>query len=52
MGVLEDQEVYGPDLNGVRYMTLYGIKGLSAYACHAEALGESDPWVSKFIYKV
>ncbi|XP_045171655.2 hydroxylamine reductase-like [Mercenaria mercenaria] len=51
VGVLEDQQIYGPDINGVRYMTLYGIKGLSAYACHAEALGENDPWVSKFIYR-
>ncbi|XP_060588492.1 hydroxylamine reductase-like, partial [Ruditapes philippinarum] len=51
VGVLEDQQIYGPDINGVRYMTLYGIKGLSAYACHADALGESDPWVSKFIYR-
>lgn len=51
VGVLEDQEVYGPDINGVRYMTLYGIKGLSAYACHAAGLGETDPWVTKFIYQ-
>ena len=33
-------------------MTIYGMKGLSAYACHATALGENDPEISKFIYKV
>lgn len=52
VGVLDEQEVYGADINGVRYMTVYGIKGLAAYACHAAGLGEVDPWVSKFIYKV
>lgn len=51
VGVLANQEVYGTDVNGVRYMIIYGIKGLSAYACHARSLGEKDPWVSKFIYQ-
>lgn len=51
VGVLENQSIYGADVNGVRYMTIYGIKGLSAYACHASALGENDPGVSKFIYE-
>ncbi|KAL4223876.1 hypothetical protein ACF0H5_017340 [Mactra antiquata] len=49
VGVLEDQDIYGPDVNGVRYMTIYGIKGLAAYSVHAESLGEDDPLVSKFI---
>ena len=51
VGVLENQDLYGADVNGVRYMTIYGMKGLSAYACHATALGENDPEISKFIYK-
>lgn len=51
VGVLETQDVYGTDVNGVRYMTIYGIKGLAAYASHAIHLGETDPWVSKFIYE-
>ena len=25
---------------------------MAAYAAHAIALGEQDPWVSKFIYQV
>ena len=33
-------------------MIIYGIKGMAAYAAHAIALGEQDPWVSKFIYQV
>ena len=49
---MEDQKEYGSDVNGVRYMTLYGIKGLAAYAVHASCLGEHDPWVPKFIYQV
>ncbi|KAH3891569.1 hydroxylamine reductase-like [Dreissena polymorpha] len=51
VGVLEDQAVFGPDVNGVRYLTIYGIKGLAAYASHAAALGEVDPWVPKFMYQ-
>lgn len=50
-GVLENREIYGEDVNGVRYMTVYGIKGLAAYACHAHSLGQSDPEVAKYIYK-
>ena len=52
IGVLENQAEYGTDVNGVRYMIIYGIKGMAAYAAHAIALGEQDPWVSKFIYQV
>lgn len=52
VGVLENQSIYGPDVNGVRYMTIYGIKGLSAYACHANALGEEDPEVATSLYEV
>ena len=52
VGVLENQAEYGADINGVRYMTVYGIKGMSAYASHAASLGEKDPWVSKMIYQV
>ena len=52
VGVLENQADYGTDINGVRYMTIYGIKGMAAYAAHAAALGERDPWISKFIYQV
>lgn len=51
VGVLENQAEYGTDINGVRYMTIYGIKGMAAYAAHAIALGERDPWISKFIYQ-
>jgi len=51
-GVLEEQADYGPDVNGVRYMSIYGIKGLAAYAAHAAGLGEHDPWVPRFMYQV
>lgn len=51
VGVLENQALYGPDVNGVRYMTIYGIKGLAAYASHAMQLGENDPYVQQFIYE-
>ncbi|WAR01832.1 HCP-like protein [Mya arenaria] len=50
-GVLEEQKEYGPDVNGVRYMTIYGLKGLAAYSAHAVGLGESDPWVPRFMYQ-
>jgi len=36
----------GPDVIGLRAMVLYGLKGVAAYAHHAEVLGETRPEIS------
>jgi hydroxylamine reductase len=36
----------GPDVIGLRALVLYGLKGVAAYAHHAEVLGETRPEIS------
>jgi hydroxylamine reductase len=40
-----------PDVRSLQEVTIYGTKGLAAYADHARILGHSDPEVSAFVYK-
>jgi hydroxylamine reductase len=40
-----------PDVRSLMEVTIYGVKGISAYADHARILGQSDPDVSAFVYK-
>ena len=40
VGVLAGIETVGPDVIGLRSLLLYGLKGVAAYAWHAEVLGE------------
>jgi hydroxylamine reductase len=40
-----------PDVRSLQEVTIYGVKGVAAYADHARILGQSDPEVSAFIYK-
>lgn len=40
-----------PDVSSLMEVTIYGVKGISAYADHARILGHSDPEVSAFVYK-
>jgi len=40
-----------PDLRSLAETTIYGVKGIAAYADHARALGQSDPAVAAYIYK-
>ncbi|KAG2432517.1 hypothetical protein HXX76_008862 [Chlamydomonas incerta] len=44
-GVKERQHVLGETLAGLQELLMYGLKGLCAYAHHAEALGHTDPAV-------
>jgi hydroxylamine reductase len=39
------------DIRSLMEITIYGVKGIAAYADHARILGQSDPEVSAFIYK-
>lgn len=52
MGVLRGKEIYGEDINGVREMITYGLKGMVTYAKHASRLGKDDPAVANFVYEV
>jgi hydroxylamine reductase len=38
-----------PDLNGLRWLLIYGLKGVSAYAYHAYLLGKKDERVFEFV---
>ncbi|XES78710.1 MAG: hydroxylamine reductase [Candidatus Bathyarchaeia archaeon] len=38
-----------PDLQGLHWLLIYGIKGVAAYAYHAYHLGKKDPTVFEFI---
>ncbi|HEY3345051.1 MAG TPA: hydroxylamine reductase [Anaerolineaceae bacterium] len=40
-----------PDLQSLKDMLLYGLKGMAAYAYHAWVLGYRDPAVNQFFYK-
>lgn len=50
--MLSRQEQHGTDLNGVMEMTMYGLKGASAYAQHALMLGEEADAVYKTTHEV
>ncbi|KAG2454078.1 hypothetical protein HYH02_001118 [Chlamydomonas schloesseri] len=41
-GIKERQQVLGETLAGLQELLMYGLKGLCAYAHHAEALGHTD----------
>lgn len=48
VGVNADPSV-DPDLNAMRWLLIYGLKGLSAYTYHAYLLGKKDDKVFEFI---
>jgi hydroxylamine reductase len=48
VGINADPSI-NPDLNGLRWLLIYGIKGVAAYAYHANRLGKKDDKVFEFI---
>lgn len=42
-GIAARQAVLGDTLAGLQELLVYGLKGLAAYAHHAEAMGFTDP---------
>ena len=48
VGVNADPSI-DPDLNGLHWLLIYGLKGLSAYTYHAYLLGKKDDKVFEFI---
>ncbi|MCE5202361.1 MAG: hydroxylamine reductase [Synergistaceae bacterium] len=43
-----DIDKYGADLGGLRWLAIYGLKGMAAYADHARILGQTDRSVDRF----
>lgn len=41
----------GPDLGGLEELCMYGLKGVAAYADHAQILGKSDQVVYNFFHE-
>lgn len=46
-----DIEKYGAALGGLKWMAIYGLKGMAAYAHHARVLGREDENVNSFFIK-
>lgn len=44
-------EEQGPDVTGLQELLTYGLKGLAAYADHAQILGQQDDSVYDFVYE-
>ncbi len=51
VGVLDRREKYGEDLNALRELATYGLKGMGAYADHAMILGVEDDEVYAFFHE-
>jgi hydroxylamine reductase len=50
-GVEENKTKNGDDIAGLQYLLILGLKGMAAYADHAQILGKEDPIVYAFINK-
>ena len=48
VGIKADPSI-DPDLNGLHWLLIYGLKGVAAYAYHAYLLGKKDDKVFEFI---
>jgi hydroxylamine reductase len=51
VGVQDKINKLGPDVAGLQELIVYGVKGLAAYADHAQILGKEDDAVYAFIHK-
>ncbi|MFZ5651124.1 MAG: hydroxylamine reductase [Bacillota bacterium] len=49
-GMVTDHSA-GPDIQSLQQITVYGIKGVSAYADHAAILGQEDESIYAFIHQ-
>ena len=47
----KDVATRGADLVGLEYLIVYGLKGMAAYADHAQVLGQTDPKVYAFFHE-
>lgn len=51
VGILGRFQQQGPDITGLQELLTYGLKGLAAYAHHAQVLGQEDPSVYAFVHE-
>jgi len=51
LGVDARQARHGADVAGVQELIVYGLKGLAAYADHAQILGQHDDDVYRFVFE-
>jgi hydroxylamine reductase len=51
VGVQENKKKNGDDVAGLQYLLILGLKGMAAYADHAQILGKEDPTVYAFFFK-
>jgi len=50
-GIESRRRELGPDVSGLQELILYGLKGMAAYADHAQILGCEDPAVYAFFHE-
>ncbi len=51
VGIQDKINKLGPDVAGLQELIVYGLKGLAAYADHAQILGKEDDSIYAFIHK-
>lgn len=51
VGILKRKESFGDDIAGLQDLIMYGLAGMSAYADHAQILGQEDDEVYAFFHK-
>lgn len=51
VGIRKRIEKLGADITGLEELLIYGLKGVAAYAKHAQVLGQEDPEVYAFIHE-
>jgi hydroxylamine reductase len=49
--ILERREAFGDDVTGLQELLTYGLKGMAAYADHAQIIGFEDEEVYAFFYE-
>ena len=52
VGILERRERLGDDVTGLQDLITFGLKGMAAYAEHAQILGQEDDNVYAFFHQV
>lgn len=51
VGFLADKEVLDPDIRSLQHTLIFGLRGIAAYADHAQILGQEDDAVYDFIHE-
>lgn len=49
--ILKRKEKFGDDITGLQELLTYGLKGVAAYAYHAQILGQEDESIYNFIHE-